>query len=92
MLGALGSGCTIFLMFIANECGTYTNVTGDAQYPGISHSEILKCYKDEVVYNQEGENNVVAHENNLSDICTKPLQYPITRTWQRVEDQKDEIR
>ena len=80
-------------MFIANEHDTYTNVTGDVQYPGVSHSEMLKCYKGKVVYNQEGkENNVVAHKNNLSDICTKPLLYPITRTQQRVEDQKDKIR
>ena len=62
VLGAPGSGCTTFLKVIANERGTYTNVTGDVQYAGISHSEMLKYYKGEVVYNQEGkENNILVY-------------------------------
>ena len=63
VLGAPGSGCTTFLKVIANERGTYTNVTGDVQYAGISHSEMLKYYKGEVVYNQEGkENNILVYD------------------------------
>ena len=55
MLGPPGSGCTTFLKVIANERGTYANVTGDVRYAGISHSEMLKYYNGEVVYNQEGK-------------------------------------
>jgi len=54
VLGAPGSGCSTFLKVIANERGTYSNVTGDVRYAGISYSEMLKYYNGEVVYNQEG--------------------------------------
>jgi len=57
VLGAPGSGSTSFLKVIANERGSYFNVTGDVRYAGISHSEMLKYYKGEVVYNQEGDEN-----------------------------------
>jgi len=57
VLGAPGSGCTTFLKVIANERGTYFDVTGDVRYAGISHSEMLKHYNGEVVYNQEGKKN-----------------------------------
>lgn len=55
VLGAPGSGCTTFLKIIANERGTYANVAGDVRYAGISHSEMLKYYNGEVVYNGEGK-------------------------------------
>ena len=55
VLGAPGSGSTTFLKVVANERGTFVNVAGDVRYAGISHSEMLKYYKGEVVYNQEGE-------------------------------------
>jgi len=55
VLGAPGSGCTTFLKVVANERGTYANVTGDVRYAGISDSEMLKYYNGEVVYNQEGK-------------------------------------
>ena len=54
VLGAPGSGTTTFLKIIANERGTYFNVAGNVRYAGISHSEMLKYYNGEVVYNQEG--------------------------------------
>lgn len=55
VLGPPGSGCTTFLKVIANERGTYFDVKGDVRYAGISHSEMLKYYNGEVVYNQEGK-------------------------------------
>lgn len=55
VLGAPGSGCTTFLKVAANERGTYFDVTGDVRYAGISHSEMLKYYNGEVVYNQEDD-------------------------------------
>jgi len=59
VLGIPGSGCTTFLKVIANERGAYFDVTGDVRYAGISHSEMLKYYNGEVVYNQEGTQNGV---------------------------------
>jgi len=59
VLGAPGSGCSTFLKVIANERGMYFNVTGDVRYAGISHSEMLKCYNGEVVYNQEGRESAI---------------------------------
>ena len=59
VLGAPGSGCTTFLKAIANERGTYSDVTGDVRYAGISHSEMLKHYNGEVAYNQEGKENTI---------------------------------
>jgi ATP-binding cassette subfamily G (WHITE) protein 2 (SNQ2) len=55
VLGAPGSGSTTFLKVVANDRGSYVNVTGDVRYAGISHSEMLKYYNGEVVYNQEGK-------------------------------------
>jgi ATP-binding cassette subfamily G (WHITE) protein 2 (SNQ2) len=55
VLGAPGSGCSTFLKVIANERGTYVNVTGEVRYAGIPHPEMHKYYKGEVVYNQEGK-------------------------------------
>lgn len=54
VLGRPGSGCTSFLKAIANERGSYAAVTGDVKYAGISHEEMAKHYKGEVLYNQEG--------------------------------------
>ena len=62
MLGAPGSGCTTFLKVVANERGTYANVTGDVRYAGISHSEMLKYYSGEVVYNQEGKRDSILRQ------------------------------
>ena len=59
VLGAPGSGCTTFLNVIANERGGYADVTGDVRYAGISHSEMLKYYSGEVVYNQEGREDKI---------------------------------
>jgi len=59
VFGIPGSGCTTFLKVIANERGAYFDVTGDVRYAGISHSEMLKYYNGEVVYNQEGTQNGV---------------------------------
>ena len=63
VLGAPGSGSTTFLKVVANDRGAYVNVTGDVRYAGISHSEMLKYYNGEVVYNQEGkEDNTPCHD------------------------------
>jgi len=68
VLGAPGSGCTTFLRVIANERGTYFSVAGDVQYAGISHSEMLKHYNGEVVYNQEGRKNAMPQHETFADL------------------------
>ena len=76
VLGAPGSGCTTFLKVVANERGTYTNVTGDVRYAGISHSEMLKYYKGEVVYNQEGKEDKTLHYNMFAHLPDRRYPYP----------------
>jgi len=56
VLGCPGAGCTTFLKAVANERASFADVRGDVRYAGISHDEMLKYYKGEVVYNEEGEN------------------------------------
>ena len=68
MLGAPGSGCTTFLKVIANERGTYFDVTGDVRYAGISNSEMLKYYNGEVVYNQEGRDSGMSQYDIFADL------------------------
>lgn len=55
VLGCPGAGCTTFLKTVANERTSFAGVYGDVRYAGISHDEMLKYYKGEVVYNEEGE-------------------------------------
>lgn len=54
VLGCPGSGCSTFLKTIANQRDGYARVSGDVLYAGIDSDEMLKYYKGEVVYNQEG--------------------------------------
>ena len=58
VLGCPGSGCTTFLKTIANRREGYANVSGEVQYAGMTAEEMAKYYKGEVVYNQEGENQI----------------------------------
>ena len=66
VLGCPGAGCTTFLKTIANERASFADVRGDVRYAGISHDEMLKYYKGEVVYNEEGENFLPQFVNVLS--------------------------
>ncbi|KAF9643254.1 hypothetical protein BDM02DRAFT_3191944 [Thelephora ganbajun] len=50
-----GAGCTTFLKTIANQSASFAGVSGDIQYAGITHDEILRYYDEQVVYNEEGE-------------------------------------
>ena len=55
VLGCPGSGCSTFLKTIADQREGYLSVTGEVLYAGIDANEMLKHYKGEVVYNQEGQ-------------------------------------
>jgi len=55
VLGRPGSGCTTFLKAIANQRGSYAQVTGDVSYGGISAKEIGQHYRGEVNYNPEDD-------------------------------------
>lgn len=68
VLGAPGSGCTTFLKVVANERGTYFDVSGDVRYAGISHSEMRKYYNGEVVYNEEGKDNSLLRRDNPTHV------------------------
>jgi len=54
VLGYPGAGCTTFLKTIANNREDYAFVGGEVLYAGISAAEMIKHYKGEVVYNEEG--------------------------------------
>ncbi|KIJ38276.1 hypothetical protein M422DRAFT_259188 [Sphaerobolus stellatus SS14] len=54
VLGTPGAGCTTFHKSIANQREGYTYIGGDVKCAGIDAAEMLKRYKGEVVYNQEG--------------------------------------
>ena len=83
VLGCPGSGCSTFLKTIANQREGYARISGDVLYAGIDSDVMLKYYKGEVVYNQEGlsQNRKVAVANLKSrrrysyryfDCCPNP--------------------
>ncbi|TKX24802.1 brefeldin A resistance protein-1 [Elsinoe australis] len=53
VLGRPGSGCSTFLKAIANDRESYSGVTGDVSYGGISAEKQRKMYRGEVNYNPE---------------------------------------
>ena len=60
VLGRPGSGCSTFLKTIANDRGSFAEVTGDVSYSGISAEEQRKRYKGEVNYNPEDDQHFPA--------------------------------
>ena len=71
VLGCPGSGCSTFLKTIANQRDGYARVSGDVLYAGIDSDEMLKYYKGEVVYNQEGLFQIDEYQSPLWRI--KPI-------------------
>jgi ATP-binding cassette subfamily G (WHITE) protein 2 (SNQ2) len=57
VLGRPGSGCSTFLKVIANDRSSYSEVTGNVDYGGISSTEIEEMYKGQVTYNQEDDDH-----------------------------------
>ncbi|CEL54516.1 ABC transporter G family member 11 OS=Dictyostelium discoideum GN=abcG11 PE=3 SV=1 [Rhizoctonia solani AG-1 IB] len=55
VLGRPGSGCSSFLKTIANQRGSFLEVTGDVQYAGIGSQEFGKRFAGETVYNMEDD-------------------------------------
>ncbi|KAJ1984712.1 ATP-binding cassette transporter snq2 [Dimargaris verticillata] len=53
VLGKPGAGCSTLLRVLGNQRKSYTNITGDISYGGVSPKEMHKHYRGEVVYNQE---------------------------------------
>ncbi|THH10140.1 hypothetical protein EW146_g8467 [Bondarzewia mesenterica] len=60
VLGTPGSGCTTFLKAIANQRSEYYRVDGDVRYAGINSEEMAKYYSGELVYNAEGNDNMLS--------------------------------
>ncbi|CAE6460847.1 unnamed protein product [Rhizoctonia solani] len=55
VLGRPGAGCSSFLKTIANQRGSFLEVTGDVQYTGIGAQEFGKRFAGEAAYNMEGQ-------------------------------------
>ncbi|ELU38947.1 ABC transporter, putative [Rhizoctonia solani AG-1 IA] len=55
VLGRPGSGCSSFLKTIANQRGSFLEVTGDVRYAGIGAQEFGKQFAGETVYNMEDD-------------------------------------
>ncbi|KAJ1979844.1 ATP-binding cassette transporter snq2 [Dimargaris xerosporica] len=53
VLGKPGAGCSTLLRVLGNQRKSYTNITGDISYGGLTPEEMRKHYRGEVVYNQE---------------------------------------
>ena len=85
VLGAPGSGCTTFLKVVANERGTYFDVTGDVRYAGISHSEMRKYYNGEVVYNEEGKDNSLLRCDNPTHVWVDDIHIPTLTVGQTLD-------
>ncbi|CAE6434781.1 unnamed protein product, partial [Rhizoctonia solani] len=58
VLGRPGSGCSSFLKTIANQRGSFLEVTGDVRYAGIGAHEFGKRFAGEAVYNMEGKYDI----------------------------------
>lgn len=55
VLGRPGSGCSTFLKAIANNRGSFAQVTGDVSYGGITAEKQNNMYRGEVNYNPEDD-------------------------------------
>jgi ATP-binding cassette, subfamily G (WHITE), member 2, SNQ2 len=55
VLGRPGAGCSTLLKVLANDRGSYAEVTGDVSYGGISAEKQKKMYRGEVNYNMEDD-------------------------------------
>ena len=85
VLGAPGAGTTTFLKVVANERGSYFNVAGDVRYAGISHSEMLKHYNGEVVYNQEGRDGGAPRSGTLLTCPADDIHIPTLTVGQTLD-------
>ncbi|GAB1517056.1 hypothetical protein RhiTH_000099 [Rhizoctonia solani] len=64
VLGRPGSGCSSFLKTIANQRGSFLEVTGDVRYAGIGAQEFGKQFAGETVYNMEGKWGCTAEQGH----------------------------
>uniref|UniRef100_A0A060TA54 ARAD1D20724p n=1 Tax=Blastobotrys adeninivorans TaxID=409370 RepID=A0A060TA54_BLAAD len=53
VLGRPGSGCSTFLRTIAGEVDGFRGVEGDLRYDGVPQTDMLKHFKDDIIYNPE---------------------------------------
>ncbi|KAH3663725.1 hypothetical protein OGAPHI_005127 [Ogataea philodendri] len=52
-LGRPGSGCSSFLKSLSGETQTYIGLDGEINYNGIPQKEMMKSFKNQVIYNPE---------------------------------------
>lgn len=55
VLGRPGSGCTTLLKTLANQRGEYHAFEGDVHFDSLSHRDIFKNYRGDVVYCPEDD-------------------------------------
>lgn len=55
VLGKPGAGCSTILKTIAGEIDQFIDVKGDISYDGLDQKEMIKHYKNDVIYNGELE-------------------------------------
>jgi ATP-binding cassette subfamily G (WHITE) protein 2 (SNQ2) len=55
VLGRPGSGCTTFLRTLAGEIDQFRGVEGQLLYDGVSQPDMLKNFKNQIIYNPECE-------------------------------------
>ncbi|KAJ2724461.1 ATP-binding cassette transporter snq2 [Coemansia sp. Benny D115] len=72
VLGRPGSGCSTLLRVLGNHRKTYTKITGNVSYGGLSPTEVKRHYRGEVAYNQEDD----MHFPTLT--VRKTLEFAIT--------------
>jgi ABC-type multidrug transport system fused ATPase/permease subunit len=55
VLGRPGSGCTTLLRTLAGEIDQFRGVEGELLYDGVSQKDMLKNFKNQIIYNPECE-------------------------------------
>lgn len=53
VLGRPGSGCSTLLRTIAGEIDGFRGIEGDLRYDGVPQHDMLKHFKDDIIYNPE---------------------------------------
>lgn len=86
VLGRPGAGCSSFLKTIANQRGSFLEVTGDVQYAGIPAREFGKRFAGEAAYNMEGKRERTLEWNLLLIILhLDDIHYPILTVAQTLQ-------
>jgi ATP-binding cassette subfamily G (WHITE) protein 2 (SNQ2) len=59
VIGRPGAGCSTFLKTIAGDIGEYDGIEGNVLYDGVPQEEMLRNFKNDIIYNGECKLNLV---------------------------------